>query len=326
MNHIQFENGKLILLDQRKLPFSEEFIVCETAEDVARAIKDMIVRGAPAIGITAAYGFAMGIKEGLDVDDVYSLLLNTRPTAVNLKWALDRMKNFYKKAGNDYFKLLEEVRKIHLEDIEINRKIGENGADLFKSKVSILTHCNAGALATGDYGTALGVIRSLHKRGLIKKVLVDETRPYLQGARLTAYEMVKEGIPHFVITDNTSGLLMSRGEVDAVIVGADRIAKNGDTANKIGTFMLAVLANYFNIPFYIAAPVSTFDFSIESGNEIVIEERGRDEVALINGKSIIPEKSPVLHFGFDITPNELITGFITEKGVVKPPFDLLQKA
>ena len=324
MNHIEFKKDRLFLLDQRKLPFSEEYVACQTCEQVAKAIKDMVVRGAPAIGITAAYGFAIGIKENKDANEVYNILFNTRPTAVNLKWALDRMIKVYKKSNGDIQKLEQEAKSIHIEDIEMNKKIGEYGADLFDKKVSILTHCNAGALATGDYGTALGVIRSLHKRGLIKKVLVDETRPYLQGARLTAYEMVKENISHFVITDNTAGLLMSRGEVDAVIVGADRIAKNGDTANKIGTFMLGVLANYFKIPFYIAAPSSTFDLNIESGKEIVIEERGRDEVAFVNGKPIIPEKSPVLHYGFDITPANLITGFITEKGVLKPPFDLLK--
>ena len=320
MNHIRFEDWKLLLLDQRKLPFNEVFVVCNTMEEVANAIKDMVVRGAPAIGITAAYGFAMGIKDGENPQTVYKTLLNTRPTAVNLKWALDRMMKILKD-GADTERLKKEAEAIHREDIEVNKKMGEFGASLFDKKVSVLTHCNAGALATGDYGTALGVIRSLHKKGLIEKVLVDETRPYLQGARLTAYEMVKESIPHFVITDNTAGLLMAKGEVDAVIVGADRIAKNGDTANKIGTFMLAVLANYHKIPFYIAAPISTFDTSIESGKEIVIEERGRDEVALINGKPVIPEKSPVLHYGFDITPGLLITGFITEKGVLKPPFD-----
>ncbi len=320
MSHIRFEDWKLLLLDQRKLPFNEVFVVCNTMEEVANAIKDMVVRGAPAIGITAAYGFAMGIKGGENPETVYKTLLNTRPTAVNLKWALDRMMKILKD-GADTERLKKEAEAIHREDIEVNKKMGEFGASLFDKKVSVLTHCNAGALATGDYGTALGVIRSLHKKGLIEKVLVDETRPYLQGARLTAYEMVKESIPHFVITDNTAGLLMAKGEVDAVIVGADRIAKNGDTANKIGTFMLAVLANYHKIPFYIAAPISTFDTSIESGKEIVIEERGRDEVALINGKPVIPENSPVLHYGFDITPGRLITGFITEKGVLKPPFD-----
>ncbi len=321
MNHIRFEDEKLLLLDQRKLPLTEEYVECRSMQDTAKAVKDMVVRGAPAIGISAAFGFVLGVKEGKKVDEIYKTLLNTRPTAVNLKWALDRMVEIYNKTGGDYSALEKEAMEIFEEDKRLNKKMGEYGASLFKEKVSILTHCNAGALATGDYGTALGVIRSLHKRGLIEKVLVDETRPYLQGARLTAYEMVKEGIPHFVITDNTAGLLMSRGEVDAVIVGADRIAKNGDTANKIGTFMLAVLAKYHKIPFYVAAPVSTFDTSIESGKEIVIEERGRDEVAIINGKPVIPEKSSVLHYGFDITPGELVSGFITERGVLKPPFD-----
>ncbi len=321
MRHISFKNYKLHLLDQRKLPFEENYIVCQTVEDVAKSIKDMVVRGAPAIGITAAYGFAIGVKEGKNPEYIYKTLLNTRPTAVNLKWALDLMMEEGKDCGFSPEKLKEKAIEIHLDDIERNKKIGENGASLFENNVSILTHCNAGALATGDYGTALGVIRSLHRQRKLKKVFVDETRPYLQGARLTAYEMVKEGIEHFVITDNTAGLLMSGGEVDAVIVGADRIAKNGDTANKIGTFMLAVLANHHKIPFYIAAPLSTFDLSIERGSEIVIEERGRDEVAYINGKSIIPEKSPVLHYGFDITPGNLISGFITEKGVFNPPFN-----
>ena len=321
MNHIKFENGKLILLDQRKLPLQEEFVECVSLEDTAAAIKNMVVRGAPAIGITAAFGFVIGVKEGKSVEEIYQTLLNTRPTAVNLKWALDRMVEVYEKSGGNIAELEKEAVEIFEEDKRLNKKMGEFGASLFDKKVSVLTHCNAGALATGDYGTALGVIRSLHKKGLIEKVLVDETRPYLQGARLTAYEMVKEEIPHFVITDNTAGLLMAKGEVDAVIVGADRIAKNGDTANKIGTFMLAVLANYHKIPFYVAAPISTFDTAIESGKEIVIEERGRDEVALINGKPVIPEQSQVLHYGFDITPGNLIAGFITERGVLKPPFD-----
>jgi len=280
----------------------------------------MVVRGAPAIGITAAFGFVIGIREGKSLNEVYDTLLNTRPTAVNLKWALDRMKKKYQESGNDVKALEKEAFEIFYEDIEMNKRMGEHGASLFSKKVSVLTHCNAGALATGDYGTALGVVRSLHKQGKLKKVFVDETRPYLQGARLTAFEMVKEKIPHFVITDNTAGLLMAKKKVDAVIVGADRIARNGDTANKIGTPMLAVLADYHGIPFYVAAPYSTFDLSIETGDEIVIEERGRKEVAFINGKSIIPKQSPVLHYGFDITPGRLITGFITEKGVLKPPF------
>ncbi len=320
MKHIQWKDNELILLDQRKLPLEITFITCRTPETVATAIRNMIVRGAPAIGITAAYGLAISTLLKRDFDADCQLLLASRPTAVNLRWAVERMRDCHRKNNGDPDAMVAEAVEIHREDIEMNRRMGGFGASLFKQPVTILTHCNAGALATGGYGTALGVIRSLFRRKKLKKVYVDETRPYLQGARLTAFELAEAKIPHRVITDNSAGYFMAKGEIDGVITGADRIAANGDTANKIGTMMVAVLANYFKIPFYIAAPWSTFDLSLESGDKIPIEERGRNEVALINGKSIVPDESPVAHIGFDVTPGNLITGFVTENGILHPPF------
>ncbi|NOY22845.1 MAG: S-methyl-5-thioribose-1-phosphate isomerase [Acidobacteria bacterium] len=320
MEHILWKNDELILMDQRKLPGETAFVTCKTPDDVAAAIRNMVVRGAPAIGITAAYGLAMSAILKRDFDADCQLLLDSRPTAVNLRWAVERMRDCRNKnhGKSDFF--VAEAIEIHREDIEMNRRMGEFGASLFSKPVTILTHCNAGALATGGYGTALGVIRSLFNHGKLKEVFADETRPYLQGARLTAFELAKAGIPHRVITDNSAGYFMAKGEIDAVITGADRVAANGDTANKIGTMMLAVLARHFEIPFYIAAPWSTFDLSLASGVGIPIEERGRDEVAFINGKSIVPDNSPVAHIGFDVTPGNLISGFVTEKGILHPPF------
>jgi len=320
VEHIKWKGNELILLDQRKLPQEITFVTCKTPGDIASAIRNMVVRGAPAIGITAAYGLAMSGISKRDFDADCQLLLDSRPTAVNLQWAVERMRDCYRKNHRNSKALVAEAVSIHREDIEMNRRMGDFGASLFSKPVTILTHCNAGALATGGYGTALGVIRSLYGSQKLKKVFVDETRPYLQGARLTAFELAEARIPHRVITDNSAGYFMQKRAIDAVITGADRIAANGDTANKIGTMMVAVLANYFGIPFYIAAPGTTFDLSITSGDEIPIEERGRDEVAFINGKSIVPDKSPVAHIGFDVTPGSLITGFITDRGVLHPPF------
>lgn len=320
MEHIKWENGELILLDQRKLPLELIYATCKTPEDVATAIRDMVVRGAPAIGITAAYGLAISSLLERNFDSDCQLLLTSRPTAINLQWAVERMRNCYNKNNGDSNSLTAEAIAIHMEDIEMNRRMGDFGAALFRKPVTVLTHCNAGALATGGYGTALGVIRSLFHQKKLKEVFVDETRPYLQGARLTAFELAEAGITHRVITDNSAGYFMKKGAIDAVITGADRIAANGDTANKIGTMMVAILANYFKIPFYIAAPWSTFDLCLGSGDEIPIEKRNRDEVAFINGKSIVPDSSPVSHIAFDVTPENLITGFITDRGILHPPF------
>lgn len=308
--------GKLKVLNQLKLPQQEEWLTLTTYQDVALAIKDMIVRGAPAIGCVAAYGFVLGVKYNKEnPQKVYETLKNTRPTAVNLFWALERMYEALK-LGKD---IEGEAETIEKEDFEINLKIGEEGSKLIPQEAKILTHCNTGALATAGWGTALGVIRSSYKQGKKIFVWVDETRPYLQGARLTAWELLKEGIPHKIITDNTAGFLMRLKEVNAVIVGADRITANGDVANKIGTYSLAVLAKEHNIPFYVAAPTSTFDLNLQKGEEIPIEERSADEVKNCFGCYIAPEKSDALHLAFDITPAELITAIITERGIINKP-------
>ncbi|WAM32821.1 S-methyl-5-thioribose-1-phosphate isomerase [Caldicellulosiruptor morganii] len=333
MKHFEFENDKLIVLDQRKLPFEKEYFVCSTYQDVYIAIKDMIIRGAPLIGIVAAYGVVLGFKEIIeknnDLSKIYEIinyLASSRPTAVNLFWALERMKKVFEEVRNlsksqIYSLLLQEAKKIEDEDKNINKKIGEHGNNLIKEGANILTHCNAGALATGGYGTALGIIREAHFSGKNIHVYVDETRPYLQGARLTAFELSEDGIPNTVICDNMAGYLMKLGKIDCVIVGADRIALNGDTANKIGTYSLSVLAKHHGIPFYIAAPVSTIDFNIKSGSEIPIEERSEDEIRFFNGKKIVPDESKVFNPAFDITPAENITAIITERGVIFPPFE-----
>lgn len=332
-----WDGRSLMLIDQRKLPFVKEYVICDTYEKVAVAIKDMVVRGAPAIGVSAAYGAAIaGMQyEGLSKKDftrffekAVSFLAASRPTAVNLSWALKKMKEVFIKYEHLEIeaikkKLIDEAKLMESEDISINKKIGENGTHAFKNfkgKVKILTHCNAGALATAGYGTALGVIRSLALIDKIKHVVVDETRPYLQGARLTAWELYQEKIPFFIITDNMAAYMMSKGEVDSVVVGADRIASNGDSANKIGTLGLSILASYYRIPFFIAAPISTIDMNIESGTEIPIEERDGREVREVMGKKIISDEMPVRNPSFDVSPAENITAIITEKKVILPPF------
>jgi len=311
-----WKSGKLYVLNQLKLPLQEEWLELVDYRQVAKAIKDMVVRGAPAIGCVAAYGFVLGVKYNYeDPVKVYETLKNTRPTAVNLFWALDRMVKAYNE-GKD---IEEEAKLIEKEDLETNLKIGELGQDLLPQKANVLTHCNTGALATAGWGTALGVIRSAHKAGKKIFVWVDETRPYLQGSRLTAWELVKEAIPHKIITDNTAGFLMKKGQVDAVIVGADRITLNGDVANKIGTYTLAVLAKEHKIPFYVAAPLSTFDPSLEEGEDIPIEERSPNEVKNCFGCQIAPAESDALHWGFDITPSRLVDAIITERGIIFKP-------
>ena len=308
--------GKLEVINQLKLPLEEEWIELKSYREVAKAIKDMVVRGAPAIGCVAAYGFVLGVKyEGADPREVKETLANTRPTAVNLFWALERMEEALQ-LGRD---IEEEAKAIEREDYEMNRRIGEYGSALFATGARVLTHCNTGALATAGWGTALGVIRSAHYGGKNIYVWVDETRPYLQGARLTAWELLKEGVPHRIITDNTAGFLMQKGLVDAVIVGADRITLRGDVANKIGTYTLAVLAKHHGVPFYVAAPTSSFDPKLYRGEEIPIEERSPQEVKSCFGCPIAPQGSDALHLGFDITPAEFIDAIITERGIIEKP-------
>jgi methylthioribose-1-phosphate isomerase len=303
---IRWKGDRVEFLDQRLLPGKTKYLTCRTARQVAKAIKDMAVRGAPAIGCAAAFGAVLG--KGRPA--AFEVLAKSRPTAVNLFWALERMRKA--KGG-----LEAEALAIFNEDIAANRALGRLGAELIPDHARVMTHCNTGALATAGYGTALGVIRS--SKGKKISVIANETRPYLQGARLTAWECVQEGIPCTLITDSMAGHLMSRGEVDLVIVGADRIAANGDVANKIGTYSLAVLANRHGIPFYVAAPLSTFDPAIADGSKIPIEERGADEVTGYGSTRWAPRGVKVRNPAFDVTPAELVTGIITERGVILTP-------
>lgn len=335
MYAIEWTGSELRLLDQRLLPNQEVWETYRDAASVADAIRSMKVRGAPAIGATAAYGIALEANRlqtelaeefKAKLDAALSMLAATRPTAVNLFWAIRRMRSVLERyAGNpaEAAKFLtDEAVAIAREDIASNREIGRHGATLFPGKaVRVLTHCNTGSLATVEYGTALGVIRALHEQHRLKHVWVDETRPFLQGARLTAYELAHEGIAHTLITDNMAAHFMKLGEVDGVVVGADRIARNGDTANKIGTYALAVLCHFHKLPFYVAAPTTTFDLTLASGNAIPIEERGQHEVTQIHGHSIAPANTHAAHPAFDVTPHELITGIITERGVILAPND-----
>lgn len=326
---IEWKQGKLILLDQRALPESVRFLECHTAEEVACAIETLAVRGAPAIGIAAAYGVVLASFGGADeADRAIHRLSGTRPTAVNLFWALKRMKSALERFRQEDSNnrplaefLLEEASEIHRQDLEINRAIGRNGQSLLPESCTVLTHCNAGALATGGYGTALGVVRAAREAGKTIRVIADETRPVLQGARLTAWELAAEGFDVTVICDSMAEPAMSFFCVDAVIVGADRIAANGDTANKIGTRSLAVLAAFRGIPFYVAAPISTLDLSIATGEQIPIEERPSSEILFFQGRRCAPEGVKAWNPAFDVTPATLITAIITERGVVRPPFD-----
>jgi methylthioribose-1-phosphate isomerase len=301
---IRWRRDRLELLDQRLLPEKAVYVTCRSADEVAQAIRDMVVRGAPAIGVAAAFGVVLGKGR----KEAYDLLARSRPTAVNLFWALERMK----KAKD----LEAEARAIFDEDLAANRELGRLGAALIPERARIMTHCNTGALATAGYGTALGVIRAARDR--IQSVIANETRPYLQGARLTAWELVQEGIPCTLITDSMAGHLISRGEVDVIVVGADRIAANGDVANKIGTYGLALAAKAHGIPFYVAAPTSTIDLSAPSGSAIPIEERAPDEITRWQGSPSAPAQVDVWNPAFDVTPAELITGIITDKGIFRP--------
>ncbi|MZG31223.1 MAG: S-methyl-5-thioribose-1-phosphate isomerase [Nitrospinae bacterium] len=337
---IEYVDGVVRMIDQTRLPSEKVFVDCKTIEDVEHAIKTMIIRGAPAIGVAAAMGVSLGADtiNASSFDEFYAVmekqcnkLGKSRPTAVNLAWAIKRMKRVAQDSKDLPVpelksRLKEEALTILTEDISINESMGKHGQTLVENGNVILTHCNAGALATAGFGTALGVIRASVNAGKNINVLANETRPFLQGARLTAWELKEDNIPVKLITDNMCGFFMKNGEVDLVVVGADRIAGNGDIANKIGTYMVAVLAKENNIPFYVAAPVSTLDLSLTSGDEIPIEERSAEEVVNINKKRIAPEDIDVAHPAFDITPNELVTAIITEQGIAHPPFTESLKA
>ncbi|WP_244971101.1 S-methyl-5-thioribose-1-phosphate isomerase [Tissierella pigra] len=329
---IEFKDDILYLIDQRKLPGIYEIFQCNDYKEVEFAIRDMVVRGAPAIGATVAYGVVLAAKEFLKEDEFFKkmeealiFLGNSRPTAVNLMWAIKRMGDLIESNKNlpldELYKRIEkEADAILVEDIETNKTMAKYGNEVIKENATILTHCNTGALATAGYGTALGVIREAHYTGKNIFVYADETRPRLQGGRLTAWELVQEGIPSKLIADNVAATLIRDGKIDVILVGADRIATNGDTANKIGTFMLSVIAKTYNVPFYIVAPTTTIDFDIETGKEIEIEERDISEVTHIDGIRIAPEGIDVYNPAFDVTPWENITGIITEKGIIRLPY------
>ena len=310
---LRWDGKMLLLLDQRLLPREEVWVECRSASAVAEAIRTMVVRGAPAIGVSAAFGMAMAARAGEDLQRAAGELKGSRPTAVNLAWAVDRM---LAHAGDP----VAEAERILDEDVEANRAIGRHGAELLGFTSTVLTHCNAGALATGGYGTALGVVRAAIESGRNVAVFADETRPYLQGARLTAWELQRDGIDVTLITDNMSGHFFQQGKFDAVIVGADRIAANGDTANKIGTYTVAVLAHAHDVPFYVAAPLSTIDVACATGADIPIEERSAHEVVEMFGTRVAPEGIQVRHPAFDVTPARLITAIITDRGVLRAPF------
>lgn len=331
---ITWRDDRVIILDQRLLPQEEAYLHCTTVDQVAEAIRTLAVRGAPAIGIAAAMGLALGAGQirqtehgafVLELDRICERLKETRPTAVNLRWALTRMKDLCRAHSHETpdaltRRLVHEALVMLQEDVECNRRIGGYGKELIDDGHTILTHCNTGALATGGHGTALGIIRSAWEEGKRIAVMATETRPLLQGSRLTAWELQREGIPVTLITDSMAGHFMKKGDVHLVMVGADRIARNGDTANKIGTYSLAVLAGEHGIPFHIAAPLSTFDREIETGDEIPIEERGDEEVCAVRGHRMAPSGVRARNPAFDVTPHRYITAFVTDGGIVRPPF------
>ncbi|MEP6783102.1 MAG: S-methyl-5-thioribose-1-phosphate isomerase [Acidobacteriota bacterium] len=333
---IAWQQDDIVMVDQRKLPADEIYVTCKNVNDVAKAIKTMVIRGAPAIGVCAAMGLALGAARSkatgtrqftTEFQKNCDVLAATRPTAVNLFWAIERMKRAFSEgalAGESVDQLKARLRteadRIHDDDVASCRAIGVHGATLVPAEANILTHCNAGALATAGYGTALGVIRGAVEAGRKVHVLADETRPFLQGARLTAWELVKDGIDTTVITDNMAGSIMRKGEIDLVVVGADRIAANGDTANKIGTYSVAVLAREHNIPFYVAAPWSTIDLSTKDGDAIPIEERNPREVTHVGNNQLAPEGASIRNPSFDVTPAKYITAIITERGIYRAPF------
>jgi len=338
---VEWTKDGIRMLDQRLLPSEETYLMLRSYDEVAEAIRKMVVRGAPAIGVSAAMGIALGASQSVgtsiaDLEDdlgyICEVMSQTRPTAVNLFWAIERMRSTFEKAKGlgdveaVKKRLVDEALAIFAEDIAANRSIGKYGADLIPDGATVLTHCNAGALATaGDYGTALGVIRGARDAGKKVAVIADETRPFLQGLRLTAWELAKDDIPVTVITDNMAGHVMKSGKVDAVVVGADRIAANGDTANKIGTYMVAVLAKEHGIPFYVAAPLTTLDLSIPSGEHIPIEERDATEITHIREHKLAPDGISVHNPAFDVTPNHFIAAIITDRGVARWPYDVSLK-
>jgi methylthioribose-1-phosphate isomerase len=315
---LRWDSGRLQMLDQRRLPVEEVWLELKTHEDVAKAIREMAVRGAPAIGVAAAYGLALAAQNGVPRETAKELLAASRPTAVNLFWALDRIARL---PSWDLPTVLAEAEKIEREDLEMNQRIGELGATLINPGSKVLTVCNTGSLATAGHGTALGIIRTAYAQGRVDHVYACETRPRQQGLRLTAYELMHDQIPFHAIADGAAGYLMKLGRVDCVIAGADRIASNGDTANKIGTYSLAVLARHHKIPFYIAAPSSTLDPMMKSGNEIPIEERSSTELTHVEGVQVGPVGVDVWNPGFDVTPGQLIEAIVTEKGIHRAPFD-----
>ncbi len=337
---IEWTGQGVRMIDQRRLPTEETYVTCRDHAEVAEAIRNMTIRGAPAIGVAAAMGIALGVKNspaksasGLraDFEAITANISRTRPTAVNLFWALSRMRKVFEesaaveapeaeKIGAAKERLVEEAQRVLAEDVAANEAIGRNGAALLKESMTVLTHCNAGALATGGYGTALGVIRAGVAGGKQIRVFADETRPFLQGARLTAWELAQDGIPVTLITDNMAGHFMKQGLLQAAIVGADRIAANGDVANKIGTYSVAVLARENNIPFYVAAPLSTIDLTLASGDEIPIEERSPREVTYFSGVQIAPGSVEARHPAFDVTPHRYVSAIITERGVAREPY------
>ena len=340
---VEWTDEGVVMIDQRLLPTEEKYLTLRSYEEVAEAIKQMVVRGAPAIGVSAAMGIALGAQQSVgtsvadleyDFDYICDVMSRTRPTAVNLFWAIERMRRVFNRAKTETDdteaikeRLVAEAQSIFHEDIEANRALGRFGGELLADGSTVLTHCNAGALATaGDYGTALGVIRGARDAGKRIAVIADETRPFLQGARLTAWELAKDKIPVTLITDNMAGHIMKQGLVDAVVVGADRIAANGDAANKIGTYMVAVLARQHDIPFYVAAPISTIDLSVPTGEQIPIEERDPSEVTHVRDQQLAPAGIEVRNPAFDVTPNELIAAIITDKGVARRPYTESLKA
>ena len=333
---IEWTKGGVVMIDQTRLPLHEEYVTCRNYEEVANAIRDMIIRGAPAIGVAAAMGVAIGVRDASEaqldsqVDLICETLARTRPTAVNLFWAIDRMKRLYttlrgKPLCEIRERLIQEAQLVREEDIAINRAIGNHGAALVPDNKTVLTHCNAGALATAGYGTALGVIRAARESGKRIDVFADETRPFLQGARLTVWELQQDGIPTTLITDNMAGHFMKSGRIGCVVVGADRIAGNGDVANKIGTYSVAVLAKENGVPFFVAAPVSTLDLTLASGDQIPIEQRAAAEVTQVFGHAVAPEGTAVENPAFDVTPARYVTAIITENGIARAPYEVSLK-
>ncbi|HTC46632.1 MAG TPA: S-methyl-5-thioribose-1-phosphate isomerase [Candidatus Aquilonibacter sp.] len=331
---LEWTDNGVRFIDQTKLPMEETYVTCKTHEQVADVIRTMVVRGAPAIGVAAAMGIALGMKNSKaesvgelkqELDQICDVIGKTRPTAVNLFWAIQRMREKFERArvrplAQIKHELIEESKRMHAEDIAANQAMGRHGATLMPSEGGVLTHCNAGALATAGYGTALGVIRAAVEQGKKIHVYADETRPFLQGSRLTAWELMKDNIPTTVISDNMAGAMMRQGKIGAIVVGADRIAANGDVANKIGTYTVAVLAKEHGIPFYVAAPISTVDLACADGNEIPIEQRNAREVTHIAGKQMVPDGVQIENPAFDVTPAKYVTAIITERGIAREPY------